>query len=230
MKDLAATLPPFAGVRPRTVTDQVFDLLYERVVNLALEPGARLSEAEVAAQMGISRQPVRDAFYRLSQMGFLLIRPQRATTVAPLSEEAVLQAYFIRRALEEACVREAAARLGPADFEALAQLIERQEAAVAADDRKAFHTLDDDFHREICERTGRGFVWSLVKENKGHMDRARFLSLSFGAAVALAEHRIILEALEARDGAAAAAAVHQHLSRIEGIMARLRVDMPQVFG
>ncbi len=230
MKDLAALLPPFAGVRPRTVTDQVFDLLYERVVNLTLEPGARLSEAEVAAQLGVSRQPVRDAFYRLSQLGFLLIRPQRATTVAPLSEEAVLQAYFIRRALEEACVREAATRLGPADFAVLSQLVARQEEAVAADDRRAFHALDDEFHREICERTGLGFVWSLVKENKGHMDRARFLSLSFGAGVALAEHRTILAALELRDGTAAASAVRQHLSRIEGILARLREDMPKVFG
>ena len=75
-----ASLPTWQELRPRTVTDQIFELLYERVVNLSLPPGAKLSEAEVAAQMGVSRQPVRDAFYRLSQLGFIQIRPQRATT------------------------------------------------------------------------------------------------------------------------------------------------------
>ncbi|TPE50939.1 GntR family transcriptional regulator [Amaricoccus solimangrovi] len=225
-----AALPSLGDLRPRTVTDQIFDLLYERVVNLSLMPGAKLSEAEVAAQMGVSRQPVRDAFYRLSQLGFIQIRPQRATTVTPLSEAAVLRAYFIRSALEEACLRKAAERLTRRDLDALGRLIAAQEKAVAADARAEFHALDDQFHHDICEYAGLEFVWTLVKENKGHMDRARYLSLSYGAATALAEHRLILDALRARDAEAAVAAIRQHLSRIEDIIARLHVDQPEVFG
>ena len=76
---------------------------------------------------------------------------------------------------------------------------------------------------------GLDFVWSLVKENKGHMDRARYLSLTHGARTALDEHRLIMAALRARDPARAAAAVRQHLSRIEGIIARLRVEQPGIF-
>lgn len=225
-----ATLPSWEVLRPRSVTDEIFDQLYARVVNLTLPPGARLSEAEVAAQMGVSRQPVRDAFYRLSQLGFIQIRPQRATTVTPLSEEAVLQAYFIRAALEEACMRRAAEVLDAEQLDGLERLIARQEAAILADRREEFHALDDQFHRDICTFAGLDFVWSLVRENKGHMDRARYLSLSYHAGIALAEHRDILAALRARDGLAAAAAVRQHLSRIEGILERLRQDQPQVFG
>ena len=119
----AGILP--ALVAPRTVTDQVFDLLYERVVNLSLPPGAKLSEAEVAAQMGVSRQPVRDAFYRLSQLGFIQIRPQRATTVTPISEQAVMQAHFIRSSLEQSCMRVAALKLTPAELDALDALVDR---------------------------------------------------------------------------------------------------------
>ena len=77
-----AKLPALGDTRQPTVTDQIFDLLYERVVNLTLPPGAKLSEAEVAAQMGVSRQPVRDAFYRLSQMGFIQIRRTLFLTTA----------------------------------------------------------------------------------------------------------------------------------------------------
>lgn len=226
----AVPLPSIGEARAPTVTDQIFELLYERVVNLTLPPGAKLSEAEVAARMGVSRQPVRDAFYRLSQLGFIQIRPQRATTVTPLSEEAVMRAYFIRRALEEACVRVAAERLTEADFAGLEALIARQALAVAADDRAGFHALDDQFHHDICAASGLEFVWTLVKDNKGHMDRARYLSLSYGAANALAEHHDLLAALRARDPDGSARAVRIHLSRIEDILARLRRDQPEVFG
>lgn len=223
-------LPPLDSGRPPTVTDQIFELLYDRVVNLTLSPGAKLSEAEVAAQMGVSRQPVRDAFYRLSQLGFIQIRPQRATIVTPISEEAVLQAYFIRAALEEACMRTAVGRLTDDHFDALSHLLDLQAAKIKAGDRAGFHALDDRFHHDICMFAGLEFVWTLVRENKGHMDRARYLSLSYGADTAFAEHGLILDTLRRRDADAAVAAIRQHLSRIEGIIARLRIDQPQVFG
>ncbi|VDS07023.1 putative HTH-type transcriptional regulator YdfH [Paracoccus haematequi] len=223
-------LPVLDGGRSRSVTDQVFDLLYDRVVTLALPPGAKLSEAEVAAQMGVSRQPVRDAFYRLSQLGFIEIRPQRATIVTPISEDAVLQAYFIRAALEESCMRVAVQRLTQDHLVALARLIDLQAQEIRAGNRAAFHALDDRFHHDICAFAGLEFVWTLIRDNKGHMDRARYLSLSYGSETAFAEHGQILEALRHRDADAAVAAVRQHLSRIEGILARLRLDQPQVFG
>lgn len=225
-----AKRPVLDDLRGRTVTDQIFDLLYDRVVTLALPPGTRLSEAEVAAQMGVSRQPVRDAFYRLSQLGFIQIRPQRATTVTPISEDAVLQAYFIRAALEEACMRVAVQRLTDDNFDALAHLLDLQADKVEAGDGAGFHALDDRFHHDICRFAGLEFVWALIKDNKGHMDRARYLSLSYGAETAYVEHRQILNALRRRDADGAVSAIRQHLSRIEEIIARLRIDRPNVFG
>lgn len=227
---IAAALPSLDEARPPSMTDQVFDALYERVVNLALPPGARLSEAEVAAQMGVSRQPVRDAFYRLSQLGFILIRPQRATVVTPISESAIRQAHFIREALEIACITEAASRLTPQDHEALAAVIDRQAAAIAADDRAGFHALDDQFHRDICAYAGLDFVWALVRDNKGHMDRARYTSLSYNARNAMLEHRVILDALRDRDATRAVAAIRDHLSRINETLQRLRAEQPEILG
>lgn len=222
------SLPPLQDLRPRTVTDQIFEHLYARVVGLDLPPGAKLSEAEVAARMGVSRQPVRDAFYRLSQLGFIQIRPQRATTVTPISTEAVMQAYFIRSALEQATMRVAALTLQPSDWDGLERLIDLQEAASRGDRRSDFHALDDQFHRDICAAAGKEFVWNLVRDNKGHMDRARFLSLSYGASTAFIEHRDILAALRARDPEAAAGALRDHLSHIEHILERLRIDQPGI--
>lgn len=90
---------PLASRRVPSVSDQVFHALHEKILTCALPPRSKLSEADIARQMAISRQPVREAFFRLSQLGFLLIRPQRATIVRPISVMEVLQAMYIRRAL-----------------------------------------------------------------------------------------------------------------------------------
>ena len=73
--------PATSPGRPPSVSDVIFETLYRQVVTVELAPGSRLSEAGVARAMGVSRQPVRDAFWRLSKLGLLRIRPQRATTV-----------------------------------------------------------------------------------------------------------------------------------------------------
>jgi DNA-binding GntR family transcriptional regulator len=215
-------LPALEPSRPPTAADRIFETLYRQVVTLELPPGTRLSEVDVAGRMGVSRQPVRDAFWRLSQRGFLTIRPQRATLVSPISVEAVLQARFIRTALEIETVRVATERLRAVDFAALEGLLAEQAEAVAAGDRERFHGLDDAFHRRICELSGLDFAWALIRENKAHMDRVRFLSLSFGAETALEDHRVILAALEARDAEASGVAIRAHLGRIEDIIARIR--------
>ena len=112
----AVRLSGFDAVRAPTAADRVFEVLYEQVVTLALPPGTRLSEVEVAQAAGVSRQPVRDAFWRLSQLGFLTIRPQRSTEVSAISERAVLQARFVRTALEVETVRVAAGRFGAKEY------------------------------------------------------------------------------------------------------------------
>ncbi len=226
----AREFPFLRATRPPSVADQVFETLYNQVVTLALPPGSRLSESEVARAAGVSRQPVRDAFWRLSQLGFLTIRPQRSTEVSAISVRAVTQARFVRTALEIETVRIACERLGPGDFEVLDSVIEAQAAAVAAVDPERFHGLDDEFHRQICALSGLEFAWALIRENKAHMDRVRFLSLSFGAQTALDDHLAILAALKARDPVAAVAAMREHLGRIEDIIARVRLTHGMHFG
>lgn len=208
--------------RAPSVTEQVFEHLYRQVVELDLPPGTKLSEVEVAKQLGVSRQPVRDAFYRLSQLGFLLIRPQRATVVTHISEKEVMQARFIRTALEMETVRAAAERLTDAQLDRLEALLVEQEKAIAAGDRVLFHALDDSFHKLVCELSGHEFAWALIRDSKAHMDRVRYLSLSFGAQSAFDDHRVIMAALREHDGDKAAAAMRVHLSRIKSIIGRIR--------
>lgn len=216
-------------LRQPSVTELIFEQLYHQVVELELAPGQKMSEAEVARKMGVSRQPVRDAFYRLSQLGFLLIRPQRATVVTHISVRGVLEARFIRTALEMETVRAAAAIVSEGDIDELDRLIADQQRAVDAGDKVQFHALDDSFHKRLCEMADVEFAWSLIRESKAHMDRVRYLSLSFGAQSALDDHVEIMQALKARDGDKAAAAMRVHLSRITTIIERIRRDHSQYF-
>jgi GntR family transcriptional regulator, rspAB operon transcriptional repressor len=223
------SLPSIDTLRGPSAADLVFDELYQRVVELELPPGTRLSELEVAKRMGVSRQPVRDAFYRLSQVGLLKIQPQRATTISRISEAAVLQARFIRTALEMETTRAAAEALTEHGLAELEAIIAKQRIAVAKDDRVGFHLLDDAFHRAICACAGNEFAWGLIRINKAHMDRVRYLSLSFGAQSAFDDHLRILEALRARDPDGAAREMRIHLSRITDILAKVRAERPSIF-
>ncbi len=215
--------------RAPSVADLVFDELYQMVITLELQPGAKLSEVDVARRMGVSRQPVRDAFYRLSRLGFLTIWPQRATIVAAISEKAVLQARFIRTAIELETVQAAARSLNTRQLQRLQTVVQRQETAVTTGDKVRFHALDDDFHRMICDFTDLSFAWTVIKEHKAHMDRVRYLSLSFGAQSALDDHKAILTALEEHDPKRAAEVMRVHLSRIAGIITTIRKDHDQYF-
>jgi DNA-binding GntR family transcriptional regulator len=208
-------LPQIRQAALPTIADQVFDALQQRILTLELPPRTRISEADVAKRMGVSRQPVREAFKRLAKLGFLQIRPQSATTVSLISEEAVLRARFIRTALEVQTCRRACEKLTPSGLAALASLIESQKAAIAAQDRDRFHALDDQFHCEICVQSGVGYVWELIHDNKAHMDRIRMLSLNATSQrQALEEHIDIFTAISARDPDRAAEAIIKHLSRI----------------
>ncbi len=212
-----------------SVTDQVFEELYHRVISLEMLPGTKTSETEVAKALGVSRQPVRDAFYRLSKAGFLVIRPQRATTVSMISERAVRQARFIRTALEVETTRVACETLKDADIDALQAILDRQQAALDQGDKMGFHELDDLFHRQICERAGVGYVWQLIQEHKAHMDRVRFLSLSFAGRRAYDDHTSFFSALRERNADLAVERMRMHLITILEHFPRIRAENGEYF-
>lgn len=212
-----------------SAADQVFGLLYAKVLSVDLPPGAKLSEADVAKQLEVSRQTVRDAFFRLSQRGFLVIRPQRATTVSYISTSDIHKARFIRTAIEVETIRRACRELTESHHDELEDVLSLQQAAIDLRDKSLFHELDDSFHKMICEMLGLGLVWDSVRENKAHTDRVRFLSLASGSQTALDDHRAILGGLRARDSARAESAMRVHLGRIQDIVDRLRVENHEWF-
>ncbi|SFR52991.1 transcriptional regulator, GntR family [Yoonia tamlensis] len=217
------TLTPAA-----TATDQVFQALYSQIVSLELAPGAKVSEAEVARSLGVSRQPVRDAFYRLSELGFMLIRPQRATTVTYISPQALHDARFIRCALEVECLRAAIARATDDDIARLDNHLAGQQAALDSGDKIAFHHLDDSFHELICNIAGHPKAWVIIHDQKVHLDRLRYLSLTVGAQTALDDHVAIMNCIRSGDADRAETELRAHLARILDVLDKVIATHPEL--
>jgi DNA-binding GntR family transcriptional regulator len=135
----------------RSAADVVFDAIGKDIVSLRLEPGTKLSEVEVACRFDVSRQPVREAFIRLDNMALVRIQPRRATTVRKFSSRDILNARFIRTALEVEIARLACALNDGRQDEAFKANLTAQEAAVEATDVDWFSALDYEFHRLLCK-------------------------------------------------------------------------------
>lgn len=220
---------PAARAARGTMAQDVCARLRADIVRLALAPGDRLSEAEIARRFGVSRQPVREAFIQLAAQGLLAIRPQRPTEVVKISSGGVLNAIFVRAALEEAVVKRVAAAPTEGVVAILDELIAAQEVAAAAEDRDRFHTLDEAFHQALCRAAGVDFVWPLIDAQKAQVDRARYLTIEFNKGRVIRQHREVRDRIVAGDVAGAGRAMVAHVSEIERHLPRIRAENPEVF-
>lgn len=212
-----------------SATDQVFKVLYDAVISVKLPPGTKVSETEIAKQLDVSRQPVRDAFFRLSKLGFLAIRPQRATLITQISEAAVLDAVFTRTALEAECLRVAYSKMTPADLATLRKCLSKQKKALKSDPT-VFYNLDEEFHETLCNISGHVHVWSLIREQKAHMDRIRYLTLSESRRPQVVqEHREIVDLLAENDLHGAEESLRAHFAGVTVALSGLREEYPSYF-
>jgi DNA-binding GntR family transcriptional regulator len=213
-----------------TMALRVVSALRDEIVSMALKPGDVISESDIAARYGVSRQPVREAFIRLAQQGLLLIRPKRATVVKKISPEGVRQSRFIRESIEVEIVRRVAGRPGTQAAAVLEQLIADQEQASAAQDSRGFHLLDELFHRTLARLAGVEYAWQLIDDHKMQLDRVRYLTLGVSSAqVAIGEHKTIVAHVAKGDVAGAEAAMRAHLARAEILLAQTISDFPYYF-
>jgi GntR family transcriptional regulator, rspAB operon transcriptional repressor len=211
------------------VGPQIVGLIRDRIVTGDLLPGTRMSETECAVAYGVSRQPVREAFIKLADEGLLEIRPQRGTYVRKISVAAVMDARFVREAIEADVVRFLARAPDPALERELKRQITLQRQAIAGD-LQGFVPLDDLFHRTLAEAAGRPFAWTVIDGLKTQMDRVRQLSSQRLQRGALIEHHTaIAEAIGRGDSAGAEAAMRLHLREILKDLPVIQQGLPGFF-
>ncbi|MBY5933760.1 GntR family transcriptional regulator [Tateyamaria omphalii] len=207
-------------VEQATGPDQIFDDLYNRIITLDLLPGTKISETEVARSSGYSRQPVREAFTRLANLNLLLIRPKRATIVRPFSRDLIANARFIRAAIELEVIRQVADARDTSVDAKLKNSLKAQRDAIADADTAAFHDLDYDFHRLLCQSAGRPAAFDLIAANKAQVDRLCMLSLTSTAAMQdlYDDHTRLVDALLSGKAPEAETILRKHLGRLDPII------------
>src|SRR5713226_9289569 len=107
------------GARGSSIAEQVFRTLRFSIVTMKLTPATALSEQEIADRLNVSRQPVREAFIKLSDIGLVRVLPQRGTFVEKISAKAVTDARFVREAVECAIARRASEGIAKPAVDAL---------------------------------------------------------------------------------------------------------------
>jgi DNA-binding GntR family transcriptional regulator len=205
--------------------------LREAILSARFEPGRKLSENELAAQLGVSRTPVREALAILRDERLVAIVPQLGTFVTLISEQAVADAAFVREALECAAIRLAAERAVPEQLALLQANLTAQERAQRADDAAAFDRLDEELHRTLCEVSGRSIAWDLSRRANGHLDRVRRLSLPEPGYLGemVAEHRAVVAAIADADADRAEATLRHHLRMVLSSVPDIRRAHPDFF-
>lgn len=197
-----------------SVGPQVYRILRERIIQAELLPGERLSESDAAKSLSVSRQPVREAFIKLSEEGLVQVLPQRGTFVTKISVASVMDVRFVREAIEADIVRLVAEGHAPETIAELRRQLTEQRK-VPHDDRAAFLRLDELFHHTLATAAGKAYAWSVIESVKAQMDRVRFLSVDDMQIGRLIEqHERIVDAIAAGDVAQAEDAVRTHLREI----------------
>lgn len=211
------------------IAPQLFQTLRHRIVHNDLPPGSRISETEIAREFGISRQPVREAFIKLAGEDLLAILPQRGTVVRKIRYEAVLDARFLREAIESDIVRILASAPDAAAVRDLRDQIAAQRAALHRRPED-FFALDDRFHRTLADAAGKKGAWRQIEGLKGQMDRVRFLSLAhFPIPNLIEQHEGIVDRIEAGDVAGAERRIRGHLREVLNDLPKIAASAPEFF-
>ena len=202
----------------------------ENIISLELAPGSQISENELAAEMGLSRTPVREALMELAKVKIVDIQPQKKSTIPLIDCDMVEESRFMRDLLECAVAELDCEMAVPADLERLRENVRMQSLYLDGCYTGALVELDDRFHETLFSIAKKSQVFALIQTISIHFDRVRTMALSsVKAGRIVQDHADLVDAIARRDGAAARELMKAHLGRYHIDAAALRLAYPQYF-
>lgn len=205
-------------------------VIRDKIISLELEPGAAISDRELAAWMNLSRTPVREALLDLAKVKIVEIYPQRGSVVAPIDYNLVEEAQFVRSVLEVAVVQLACERATQEQLEQLKENVALQEFYYQHGSSERLLEMDDEFHRLLFQIAGRMQAYEMMRSITVHFDRVRSLAVTaVKEHLWMSDHRNICEAVAAHDQEVARQLMEKHLNRYKVDETALREQYPQYF-
>ena len=196
-----------------TLAEQSYEYLRSEILSNRLTPGVVLSEVALAAQLGVSRGPVREAIRELAAQGLVQKRSRRSAVVRALTREEFLDAYQVRESLEGLAARLAVSRIEEAELADLDQLTHAMARAAQDDDVSAFFEANTRFHLVLVESSRNRRLIAMYRALADELERYRLPSLILRGSLrrSITEHRAIVRALRRRDAELAAKLISEHI-------------------
>lgn len=198
-----------------SASERVYRVTRDRILEGEFGPGEMLGEATLAASLGVSRTPVRVAFARLQDEGWIVVYPKRGALVQGLTDRAIAEHADARLVLESTSVGRVSAAMRDHHADLLERSVELQQAAFRDGDVRRFIDLTLAFHRGFVEAGGNGVLLELYDRL---LDRQRYVlfaakdRLLARCEEIIAEHRTFVAHLRSGDVAAFAAALRDHIA------------------
>ena len=210
---LARPHPTIALLQSSSLTSVVATELERMILDGELEPGAKLTEVALAARLGVSRGPLREAFRLLEEAGLVRTEKNRGVFVRDVPVDEAIEIFDMRAAMEELVGRRVAEKITPAEVKELRGVVEQMEQAVKAKDVDRYHRLNLQFHDRLVELAGNGKLTAIYRKLIKELSLFRRMNLADGKLmpVSAGEHRHIVKAIASGDAEAAGRALFDHV-------------------
>ncbi|MGQ4273777.1 GntR family transcriptional regulator [Terrihabitans sp. B22-R8] len=198
---------------PLSRKDAVLQLLKAAIIDGRLPPGEKLDQNEIAAQLGVSRMPVREALKQLEAEGFVTVYPYRGVEVSRLEPAEIVEMFGIRIALETLAVGRAVSGLKASHLSRMRKILSTMDGLVAdPGEGDPWMGLNHEFHSIVNEASGWPRLVESIDQFRGNVERYVRCYLAFrGREQSQCEHWELLQACEKRDPAAAQDVIRRHL-------------------
>ncbi len=216
----------------KTMVEIVFDHIRDAVIRGDLPAGTKVGQDALAAELGVSRMPLREALHRLEVRGFVTIVPHRGAFISNLSPEEIREIYKIRVVLESTSAALAATNMDDTRIGQLRAILDQAGAALTRHDGTALAELNREFHLLGHSASGNDRMTALIADLSQHCQRYRLLHAAMGdrPSVALAEHEQILNAWERRDPEGASHWIELNLRNSEAALLESLAQRAEVSG
>nr|WP_255437517.1 GntR family transcriptional regulator [Thalassobacillus sp. CUG 92003] len=199
-----------------SIRESVFEHIRKEILNQNLEPGEKLIESELAAELGVSRTPIREALHKLELEGLVAIFPRRHCQVVGVTHESIKEIHLIRSQLEPLAARYAVNNLSNEDLKYLESLVDKSVKASELRNVEELVKVNDEFHQTITKASNLQRIIKILENMHDYVVSFRY---SFMAREELAErsineHRAILHALMERDKEKVEELAYKHLKGI----------------
>ena len=204
------------------INEQIYKLLLSKIVSQEFAPGQRLRVDEVAARLGVSRTPVKDAVNRLAADGLVVVMPRKGTFVADITPEGIHELFDVRLMMELHAAESAIPRATGEDIAELERLFSSMDRFRNDDgytDYESFLELDTLFHMKLFELAGNAMLTRLYRGINLHVQVVRAYQKAPGAAGEATqtqdEHRAIVAAFKNKNSGALQHALTEHIQKRE---------------